>query len=107
VTLPFDRAMHEVSAEPEYAIAYVQAEDRTSPAHGRFSLSLDNAPNAPFTSGAVLAITNTCSTTYGSATVDPRLGYLDVEFDIGDTNYSCDIPFSLPAQQCQPDGGNI
>jgi hypothetical protein len=106
--LTFDRAMHEVSDDVAYSIGTVRAEDRTSASHATFSLSLNTDPTAaPFANGAVLAVTNECNPTYVNTNLDPRLGWLDLEFDAAGTSYYCELPYSIEASQCQPDGGNI
>jgi hypothetical protein len=108
VTIPFDRAMHEVSDDVAYSVGTVRAEDRTSAAHASFSLSLNADPTAgPIVNGTVLAVTNQCNTTFSSTNLDPRLGWLDLEVEVGGTSYYCEFPYSLEASQCQPDGGSI
>jgi hypothetical protein len=107
-TLPFDRAQYEVSEDTTYSLGYFRAQDQTSPADASLSLSFDNSPTAPaFTSGAVLSVTIDCAGLYPTVTLDPRLGYLDLSFDIGDQSYYCQFPYSLPAAECQSDGGSI
>jgi hypothetical protein len=106
--LTFDRAMHEVSDDVAYSIGTVRAEDRTSASHATFSLSLNTDPTAaPFANGAVLAVTNECNPTYVNTNLDPRLGWLDLEFDAAGTSYYCELPYSIEASQCQPDGGSV
>ena len=108
VSIPFDRAMHEVSDDVLYSAGTVRAEDRTSAAHASFSLSLNTDSTAgPIANGTVLAVTNQCNTTFSSTNLDPRLGWLDLEVEVAGTSYYCEFPYSLEASQCQPDGGSI
>jgi hypothetical protein len=107
-TLPFDRAQYEVSDEPTYSIGYFRARDRMSPAGASLSISFDGYPDLPaFTSGTVLAVTVDCSSSFPSITADPRLGYLDLSFESGESTYWCNLPYYVPTGQCESDGGNI
>jgi hypothetical protein len=105
VAIPLDRAQQQISTDVGGGLGYFQAESVADPSHADLELSFNSGE--PITNGTVLAVTTTCTGTFPTTTIDPRIEWLDLWFDVGTSSYSCSIPYDQPIATCQPDGGSI
>jgi hypothetical protein len=62
---------------------------------------------APLTAGERMPMTFNCTGSSSARTGDSRLSWIDVDFESDGVRYNCNLPYTLPAAQCETDGGAL